>query len=154
MQGRSLHTLLDGEEYREREAVFTEQNFNAWTDVSRAVVTRRYKLIANFSPGRAFFDSSQTWRPETEVSFIENAAKTYHPPLELYDLTADPLETTNLADNPGNEDVFVGMKQKLYRWMQETEDPLLDGPPVPPIYRRTMRSLVRSGKTPPRTTRE
>lgn len=141
IQGRSFYALLDGGDYQERDAAFTEQSFNAWTDISRAVRTDRFKLIANFSPGRGFSDSSQTWRPETKVSFLENAVRTYHPPFELYDLEADPLETTNRADASEYSETAVDMKRRLREWMLKTDDPLMNGPPVPPQYHWTMAGL-------------
>ncbi len=141
VQGRSFHTLLDGDGYKERDAVYTEQNYNAWTDISRAVRTNRYKLIANFTPGRGFSDSSQTWRPSTKVCFLENAIRTHHPPFELYDLETDPLETVNVAEASDYRATFAQMKKRLWNWMQQTQDPLLHGPPIPPIYNWTLDGL-------------
>ena len=141
VEGRSFLQLLDGGDYKEREAVFTEQNYNAWTDVSRAVRTERHRLIANFTPGHGFSDSSQTWRPNTRVRFLENAVRTYHPPFELYDLLRDPLETRNLAEDPGSRKLLAAMQRRLYEWMKGTNDFLLDGLPEPPIYRWTLDGL-------------
>ena len=138
LQGRDFRALLDGGDYRVNRRIFTEQNFNAYMDVGRAVRTQRHKLIANFTPGRSFFDSSQLWRPNTKVKFIENQARTYHPGLEFYDLESDPLETTNLIDDPDSAKILDEMKRNLYQWMQDTEDPLLEGLPGPPIYRKTL----------------
>ena len=141
VQGHSFRSLLDGENYQTEDAIFTEQNFNAYPDVGRAVRTRRSKLIANFSPGRAFYDSSQLWRPLTSVSFIDEQPRTQHPSLELYDLQNDPLETTNLADSPRHRAELRLMAGRLHRWMRATDDPLLHGLPEPPIYQRTSNLL-------------
>lgn len=142
VQGRSFRTLLDGENYQPAEAIFTEQNFNAYPDVGRAVRTDRFKLITNFTPGRAFYDSSQLWRPLTSVSFIADQSRTQHPSLELYDLENDPLETTNLANSSDHREELRLMAARLDRWMQVTDDPLLHGLPEPPIYRETSHLLT------------
>ena len=141
VQGRSFRNLLDGEAYEPADALFTEQNFNAYPDVSRAVRTERYKLIANFTPGRAFYDSSQLWRPLSSVAFIEDQPRSRHLPLEFYALENDPLEQFNLIDDPSYRDEVTHLKAKLYHWMRETDDPLLEGLPEPPIYRRTLDAL-------------
>jgi N-sulfoglucosamine sulfohydrolase len=144
IQGTSFAPLLDGDKYKERTAVFTEQSFNAWTDVSRAVRTRRYKLIANFTPGRGFSDSTQEWRPPVRVRFLKNAVRTYHPPIEFYDLEDDPYEETNLASIPDFQELQEEHMRILYNHMRNTEDPLLNGPPVPPIYSWTMSELKKA----------
>ena len=137
VQGRSFRPLLDGGNYRAAEAIYTEQNFNAYPDVGRAVRGQRFKLIANFTPGRAFYDSSQFWRPLSSVSFIADQPRTQHPSLELFDLQIDPLETTNLVNSPEHREQLRLMAALLNRWMRVTDDPLLDGLPEPPIYRET-----------------
>ena len=48
---------------------------------------------------------------------------------QLFDLTLDPNETRNVIDEAGVADQ---MRDRLDRWMRETDDPLLKGPvPLP-----------------------
>jgi arylsulfatase A-like enzyme len=141
VQGSSVCGSLDGGAGVRRREVFTEQNYHVYLDASRAVRTDRFKLIANFSPGRSFFDSSQSWRPATRVAFIDDAARTLHPPLELYDLMADPLERESLAERVEHSAVLDDLRAKLLGWMTETDDPLLTGLPVPPALQRTLGML-------------
>ena len=50
----------------------------------------------------------------------------------LYDLVLDPAEAENLAAQPQFADRLAEMRERLQRWMRETDDPLLDGPVDPP----------------------
>ena len=51
---------------------------------------------------------------------------------QLYDLMLDPHEAGNLAGEATMADVLAQMRNRLDRWMRETDDPLLAGPvPAP-----------------------
>ena len=50
------------------------------------------------------------------------------PPVELYDLEADPNEITNLAGNVEMAGIENEMSHRLKRIMSETDDPILEGP--------------------------
>ncbi|TVQ39479.1 MAG: sulfatase [Spirochaetaceae bacterium] len=145
IQGVNIAPVLDGSTTSVRDYVFTEQTYHAYLDCSRAVRDTRYKLIANFSPGRAFFDSSQSWRPKGDVRFVDDPMRTHHPPIELYDLQNDPLEQSNLATSAACSEIMSRLKGVLLKWMQDTDDPLLNGIPIPPIYWRAMRALSADG---------
>ena len=49
----------------------------------------------------------------------------HRPKLELYDLTADPHELKNLADDPGQADRVKELRGKLKAWQTATKDPWL-----------------------------
>ena len=49
----------------------------------------------------------------------------------LYDLEKDPLEMTNVVDDPAYEEVATAMEQRLQQWTLETDDPLDAGPRLP-----------------------
>jgi hypothetical protein len=53
--------------------------------------------------------------------------------VELYDLAGDPWERTNLAGRPESAEIEAELRRRLYRWMQETNDPLLGGPVSSPF---------------------
>ena len=81
-QGQSLKPLVDGKKIEDwRESFFYEHWFNANGRIapSEGVRTMRWKYIRYFSPGNE----------EQGVSRQE----------ELYDLSVDPHETTNLSGN-------------------------------------------------------
>jgi N-sulfoglucosamine sulfohydrolase len=51
---------------------------------------------------------------------------------QLYDLTLDPNEMRNLAEDPVYATVLEELRERLTTWMEKTGDPLLEGPvPVP-----------------------
>ena len=141
VQGRSFSSLLGGGEYEPREEIFAEMTYHDYFDPRRCLRTRAHKLIANFSTAYFFMDPSQSWRPKTITVSPEEPAWAYHPHLELYDLVADPLEFNNLADSPEHAALRDDMAARLLSWMEETADPLLDGPPASPHHRATMAKL-------------
>jgi hypothetical protein len=50
---------------------------------------------------------------------------------ELFDLVFDPNEAANLASDPAHHGVLAELRERLLRWMEDTEDPLLLGPIAP-----------------------
>jgi hypothetical protein len=43
---------------------------------------------------------------------------------EMYDLEADPYETSNLADSAGHADVKAQLRAKLIEQIEATQDPI------------------------------
>jgi arylsulfatase A-like enzyme len=138
MAGRSFLPLLTGADHRPREAVFAEKSFADRYDPRRCVRTRTHKYIRYFE-----LDSCCNVRPAT----VERLGQCRLPWLRieseaLYDLAADPGETTNLAGEPGQAAVLADLRGRLARWMRDTGDPLLHGPMESPAYRRRRRELA------------
>ncbi len=98
--GRDLSpAFADGQEFQDDAYRFFEHRpLGDWhqTVEFRAVVDDRYKYVFNLGD----LD-------------------------ELYDLHADPYELDNQIDTPGSAAIQARLKQRLLRWMQETDDPLL-----------------------------
>lgn len=151
LQGRSFASLLGGKPYTANEAVFAEKTYHTYYDPMRTVRNNRWKLIANFE-----FAPWQETSPDYKTnakSYVEisNALDVpfdvqYHPPLELYDLEDDPYEQHNLANDPAVLATRDELIQELYRWMQRTGDPLLDGPMAQGAYRERMKRLKDIGQ--------
>jgi len=135
MQGRSLF-----ETGEPRDAIYGEKTFHSYYDPMRCVRTHRHKYIRNFETGFAVevpgdIQLSPIFRADPSRYSRDRASV-----VELYDLDADPLEQRNLAGTAGLEPVEKKLSADLWRWMRETDDPLLKGPVPSPRYRRAMQS--------------
>ncbi len=84
-------------------------------------------------------DASADWRDHVGIEFggVNNLAATLRTivkdghkygysagfPDQLYDLNADPYETTNLVDSPSHLDRLNNLRQTMLDWMAEHRDP-------------------------------
>jgi len=141
MQGHSMLRVLDNPSLPGRAAVFSERNWHNCDEHMRAVRTERYKLIRNAylelplgNPSDV--SSCPSWedlqRLKGEDELTPAQAQLFQAPrpvLELYDLEADPWETTNLADDPDYAEVVQELLTTLDHWVAATGD-------FPPIHRR------------------
>ena len=131
LQGRSLlPAVRDGVEVNE--AVFTESTYHVSYQPQRCVRTPRWSLITDFGD----------WRKPRLANVDDSASKDRVggrgwanrsvPAERLHDLLLDPLEQTNLVDDPAYAEVLADLRRRLAAWMERTDDPLLRGPvPAP-----------------------
>ena len=147
VQGRSFAPLLDGRAYTPNTAIFGELTYHDYYDPQRSIRTETHKLIANFSAAPSFQDPSQQWRPKSDVLTPEYPASAFHPHLELYDLTKDPWEQVNLANNAGFAPLRRELAGRLYQHMVDTRDPLLHGAVASPQHDTTL-NLLRGEPSP------
>jgi uncharacterized sulfatase len=102
-------------------------------DRIRSVRTRDFKYIRNFRPEIPYMQHSGYKRAGYPVDTVMRVlheegkwtspfmAKT-RPKEELYDLTADPNEMENLADDPAHEEILSRLRGELDQWIDETGD--------------------------------
>ncbi len=135
---------LFAESYKARSYVVSARDrCDETIDIIRSVRTPRYKYIRNFLSNHSHMQHSQykdskpitqrmRMRHEREwlTPLQDRIFNPTRPPEELYDLTSDPFETTNLAGSPAHEAVLCEQRDRLLDWMQQTRDPGLIPEPV------------------------
>lgn len=140
IDGRSFAAALrPGGHFAGRSEIFTTHNndgdFNVFP--GRAIRTARWKYIENLHPeyfytthidqnatlgGDAYFSS---WRRAAEKDpAAKQIVDAYYrrPAEELYDLSADPNETNNLATDPRQAATLRKLRSRLEAWRREQGD--------------------------------
>jgi N-sulfoglucosamine sulfohydrolase len=132
LQGRSILPLMRKETTEVNDAIFAEMTYHAAYEPQRAIRTKRWKYIRRFgerhTPVLANVDDS----PSKDVLLRYGWVERVLPAEQLYDLIFDPSESANLAGDPAYAEQLARMRERLERWMKETDDPLLRGDIVPP----------------------
>ncbi len=137
LDGKSFVPVLKGDEDQHKEHVFGIMTTRGIINGSdhygiRSVRSGRYKYIVNLTPGTKFRNACV--KSPTFVSWMEAAengdavaaerVKRYQerPGEELYDVTADPYEWNNLADDPSHAEAKAKLKVALEAWMKDCGD--------------------------------
>lgn len=132
VQGRDI--LAD--DYEPRPYVFTARDrCDETVDIIRSVRTPRFKYIRNFM---SYVPHAQPNQYKDGKEIVQEMRRLYRagelnelqasmfeaprPTEELYDLEADPFETTNLADDRQSQAKLDELRTVLYDWMAETRD--------------------------------
>ena len=133
MQGRNVLAT----DYAKRDAVFAARDrCDETMDRIRGVRTERYKYVRNYLSDRPHLQPNRYKDDKAVVQKLRqlHAAKALddlterllfggkRPAEELYDLTADPFEVTNLAADPMHKAVLEAMRTKLADWEDRTGD--------------------------------
>jgi len=137
LDGRSLLPVLTGKTNTHKTHVYSLQTTKGiinWKDPYpiRAVRSEQYKLIWNIAPDNTFRnlcvrrDYFQSWQQAAQAGNKKARRLTtryqHRPEFELYDVTADPYERHNLADNSQYASVLNKLKGQLQAWMQRQGD--------------------------------
>lgn len=139
LHGRSLWSLLRGDPGAVHDAVYAEKTFHTAYEPQRMIRTDRWKLVANLEVDILNVPGDVLRSPVTPHMVDEIALE--RPPIELYDLAADPEERSNLADDPTHAEVRRRLGADLLGWMRSTRDPILDGPVPSPYRAAALRAL-------------
>ncbi len=100
----------------------------------RVVRDKNYKLIWNIAHGLPYPFASDLWAASSwQAQFKKGPDAPYgkktvdqyinRPAFELYDIVADPDESSNLADDPKFADVLAEYQQKLKNFQKRMDDP-------------------------------
>ena len=148
VQGRSFWPLLTTAKYRERDRIFAERTFHTSYDPVRSVPTSGFKYIRNFESVRPDWYYSEGVERHRTIRGVEHSARIMRqadpknrPWEELYDLKSDPLELDNLAERKEYAETRQDLARALFRWMRDTDDPLLQGPIASPSFLDNIRAL-------------
>jgi N-sulfoglucosamine sulfohydrolase len=120
------------------EAIFASHTFHEIQMYypMRAIRDTKYKLIWNIAHPLRFPFASDLWVASSwQAQWMQGMQAPYgsstvgryvqRPEFELFDIAADPHETTNLSDSPGHADVLRDYQTKLRTLQHELEDPWL-----------------------------
>lgn len=129
--GQSLVPLVVGESETLHDDVFTTVNVHAAVEPMRSVRTPQFNYIRRFTDREKLVAtnvdngySKTTW---AEAGWLDRPLAKE----ELYDLTFDPMERNNVAEEVRYAAVLADMRQRLDGWMRRTDDPLCDGGELP-----------------------
>jgi N-sulfoglucosamine sulfohydrolase len=127
LEGRSLLPLLKQKTETVRNEVFAEINYHVVYEPVRCVRTGRYKLIRYLGDYDRGIPANCDDSPSKDI-WLENGY--FERPRErelLFDLYFDPGERRNLAGNRSYGQIFGDLNNRLESWMEDTQDPLLQG---------------------------
>jgi len=130
LQGKSLFPLM-GDVDEIHEEIFTEQTYHGNQEPRplRAIRTKRYRYIRNYAPDQPWGidpgPAEAWWRQQ-------GYANKAHPTEQLFDLWFDPQEAHNLVGSPDQADILADLRARMDHWQKETNDPILQGIPIPP----------------------
>ena len=132
LQGVSLLPVLHGEVPTVRDEIFAGSTWHAAYEPQRAIRTARYKYIRRWGERRTPVLPNTDDGPTKDLLLRYGWGEREIPREQLYDLVFDPNEANNLAPDPVYGDTLTELRQRLERWMRETDDPLLAGYVDPP----------------------
>lgn len=125
-----------GPNYKERDAVFSARDrCDETVDLLRSVRTKNFKYIRNFLPRQPHLQPNAYKDKKSVLVALREAHAAgqlndvqsqifaeSRPNEELYDLQKDPSEVNNLADNPAYNETLVGLRTRLAKWAEQTDD--------------------------------
>lgn len=137
LPGRSLLPILDQRRPSGWDRVFASHGFHEINQYypMRALRTRQYKYILNLAHELTFpiagdIAASPTWRAvlaqrSPRLGELPLAAFLRRPREELYDISSDPNETRNLAEDPRHRATLEALRRDLDAFRRATRDPWL-----------------------------
>lgn len=139
--GRSLLPLLAGDTTQARTEVYAEQTFCDDYAPMRCIRTDTHKLIYNAEAGYSI-SYDQDARLNRGHHDIQMRYRYLRPSFELYDLATDPDEQHDVYGRDDARPIGADLRRRLRAWMEDTGDPILDGPVPSPFYHRGRRELL------------
>ena len=130
-----MHCLANPDEPH-HETIFASHTFHEIQMYypMRVVRDKKYKLIWNIAHPLPYPFASDLWAASSwQAQWAKGKDAPYgqmtvgryvqRPEFELYDIAADPYESTNLADSSGHQDILEKYQAKLKAMQQAMDDP-------------------------------
>lgn len=150
---------LMGDNYKAREYIACARDrCDETVDQIRSIRIGNFKYIKNYLPGRPHlqpcaYKDGKPWMPVLKELYKQGrlnevqqlvTAKT-RPKEEMYDLSKDPFEIHNLAENESYADKLIEMREILDKWIVETGDKGINPEPSE-MYESDMKTYVNTIK--------
>ncbi|WLP91750.1 sulfatase [Gordonia sp. NB41Y] len=107
-----------------RDEVFTEKNYHDAYDPIRAIRTKTHSYIENYAHRPELLLPLDIADSLSARSIAASSTTRERSHVELYDLTSDPRERNNLADDPAYAAVRADLADRLAQWRHRTADSL------------------------------
>lgn len=127
VEGWSFFPLLKGQIDIFREEIYSEKTFHEIYDPIRSIRTEKFKFIINFEKSRNLYQIGMDVQQDALGKYMLELINKPRPGEELYDLKNDPDERINLIDHLDYKDIILELKNRLFNWMKQTKDPILNG---------------------------
>jgi N-sulfoglucosamine sulfohydrolase len=154
LQGESLLPLVNAEKDEVREEIIAEKTYHVAYEPERCVRTHRYKYIRRFDDYPHVVLANVDDGPSKEYLVERGWGARPVAREQLYDLVFDPNEVQNLAGNTEQREVLENLRERLFSWMEESKDPLLEGPVPAPVGAELNARTQRSSNDPTTTVTE
>ncbi len=141
LAGIELPEYLDGQslvsdDYKPRAEIFGARDLvDLIMDHVRCVRTQKFKYIRNYNPENGYRDCAYVQNNRPMLAVIRKLGRegkltpaqslmlqTVKPVEELYDVTIDPHEIHNLADDPKYNDDLIELRKQMDQWIEDTGD--------------------------------
>ena len=166
IDGRSFLPVLLGQKNKHRDVVFGAHTnrgiISGRAYPIRSARTHTHKYIRNFNPDGIFqcvsthghdykeIDNGMwgSWKEKAKTdAFTTRRVRTFQhrPAEELYDLTKDPYELNDLADNPEHQKLLASLREQLDTWMKQQGDRGMEAEMAVPLHKsRTIKKRKKS----------
>ena len=129
LDGKSIRSILEGKKDGSRHEVFTYRHQYSMRALHNGNFSYIYNHWANGTKKfQQYFLSNPSGQSMLAHSYSDPALAArfqhlvYREKEELYSFSQDPYSLTNLAANPEFGDVLAGMRERMHKQMQKTDD--------------------------------
>jgi N-sulfoglucosamine sulfohydrolase len=140
MQGVSFAATLNDHENVTRDYVFAEHNWHVYQNHERLVRHGDWVYIRNAWPERRvlcseshdeFASGKELWQAFDEGGLHADQKQIVRQPAvaeQLFNVTADPYQLTNLANQKDSAEVLAQLRKVLNEWTEQTGDTVPENP--------------------------